>query len=72
MHVFMHKHIDNTVDVKSNGNCEFHAISTLIGKNGENWALVSYNLIKELKTHKNDTRCSIRLMHTFKKFSSDS
>lgn len=52
MLICMHKYINRIVDVKGNGNSEFHDVSALLCKGEENNTLVFQYLIKELKAHK--------------------
>ena len=45
---FMHGFIEDVVDVKTDGNCGYRSIATLLGMGEESWALMRNKLIKEL------------------------
>lgn len=49
---FMHKYIEQIVNVKGVGNCGFRVVSTLLGKGEDDHTLVCHQLIHELRTHK--------------------
>ena len=40
--------IENIIDVKTDGNCGYHAIAALLGMSEESWSLVKNHLHKEL------------------------
>ncbi|KAH1249834.1 hypothetical protein GmHk_05G013113 [Glycine max] len=46
-HSCIHYSIVNIVDVKADGNCEYHAITALLGMGEDLWALVCNHLLKE-------------------------
>ncbi|XP_058782385.1 uncharacterized protein LOC131656794 [Vicia villosa] len=52
MPVFMHKYIDQIVNVVGDGNCGFRAVSALLGKGEGADELVRHVLIEELVNHK--------------------
>ena len=39
-HPCIHDSIENIVDVKANGNCEYHAIAALLDMGEDSWSLV--------------------------------
>ncbi|XP_058771929.1 uncharacterized protein LOC131645297 [Vicia villosa] len=53
MPVFMHKYIEQIVNVVGDGNCEFRVVSALLGKGEDAHELVRHDLIDELVNHKN-------------------
>ncbi|XP_058753691.1 uncharacterized protein LOC131626871 [Vicia villosa] len=52
MPLFMHKFIDNIVDVGTDGNCRYRAIAGLLGRGEENHTLIRQALISELTLHR--------------------
>ncbi|XP_050887186.1 uncharacterized protein LOC127092367 [Lathyrus oleraceus] len=50
--VFMHKYIEQIVNVVRDVNCRYRAILTLLGKGEDSHTLVFHQLIQELRTHK--------------------
>jgi len=47
-HLCIHNSIENIVDVKVDGNCEYRAIVALLGMGEDSWSLVHNHLLKEL------------------------
>jgi len=47
-HSFIHDFIENIMDVKADGNCEYRAIAALLGMGEDSWSLVRNHLLKEL------------------------
>ncbi|XP_006577593.1 uncharacterized protein LOC114405093 [Glycine soja] len=45
---FIHDFIDNIVDVKADGNCEYRSVVGLLGMGEDSWSLVYNHLLKEL------------------------
>ncbi|XP_058768454.1 uncharacterized protein LOC131642199 [Vicia villosa] len=52
MPVFMHKYIDQIVNMVGDGNCGFRAVSALLGKGEDDHKLFCHELIEELMNHK--------------------
>lgn len=52
MIISMHNYIDPIVNVKGDGNYDYHIVSILSGNKEENHTHVHKHLIKELKVHK--------------------
>lgn len=52
MPFFMHKYIEQIVNVQGDGNCGYRAVSTLLNKGEDNHTFVHHQLIHELRTHK--------------------
>src|SRR3954464_5591362 len=52
MPLFMHKYIDNIVDVGGNENCGNQAVAGLLGKGEENHTLIRRELLSELTSHR--------------------
>src|SRR3954462_773506 len=52
MPLFMHKYIDNIVDVGGDDNCGYRAVAGLLGKGGENNTLIRRELLSELTSHR--------------------
>ncbi|XP_058779128.1 uncharacterized protein LOC131653097 [Vicia villosa] len=52
MSLFMHKYIDNIVDVGGVGNCGYRAVAGLLGKGENNHTLVRRELIAELTSYR--------------------
>ncbi|XP_050902470.1 uncharacterized protein LOC127113951 [Lathyrus oleraceus] len=50
--LFMHKYIEQTVNIERDDNRDYRAISALLSKEEDNHTLVHHQLIQELKTHK--------------------
>ncbi|XP_058774840.1 uncharacterized protein LOC131649111 [Vicia villosa] len=48
---FMHKHIENIVDVGTDANCGYRAVVDLLRKREENHTLIRQTLISELTSH---------------------
>lgn len=53
-HPCFHDSIENIVDVKVDGNCEYRAIVALLGMGEDSWSLVHNNLLKELAKWSNE------------------
>src|SRR4051812_44256319 len=49
---FMHKYIDNIIDVGGDDNCGYRAVAGLLGKGEENHTLVRRELLSELTSHR--------------------
>ena len=47
-HPFIHDSIENIMDVKTGGNCGYHAIVALLSMSEDSWSLVPSRLLKEL------------------------
>ena len=47
-HPCMQDFIENIVDVKADGNCEYHVIVALLDMGEDSWSLVRNHLLKEL------------------------
>src|SRR3954464_12611932 len=52
MPLFMHKYIDNIVDVGGDDNCGYRAVAGLLGKGENNHTLVRRELIAELTSYR--------------------
>ncbi|XP_058733605.1 uncharacterized protein LOC131605243 [Vicia villosa] len=52
MALFMHKYINNIVDVGTDDNCGYRAVDGLLGKGEENLTLIRQALISELTSHR--------------------
>src|SRR4051812_1550452 len=52
MPLFMHKYIDNIVDVGGDGNCGYRTVAVLLGKGENNHTLVRRELIAELTSYR--------------------
>lgn len=52
MSLFMHKYIEQIVNLKGDSNCSYRAVSGLLGKGGDNHTFVRQQLLQELKAHR--------------------
>ncbi|XP_058772002.1 uncharacterized protein LOC131645808 [Vicia villosa] len=52
MLIFMHKYIERIVNVAGDGKCGYRAVSGLFGNGKDSHTLARYQLIQELKKHK--------------------
>lgn len=63
MPIFIHKYIDQIVDIKCDINNCYRAFSTLLGNEKENHTLVYQHLIKELKARKKSYKMIYKMIY---------